>query len=269
MLVKGAPVFNNLVLFQLMTDGLKGTKPLITCNHKHFKQINSKIQIIMSHCNFNMLKILQKSSIKIVFFFMKNYSIKLIFLNRMKFGLLVVHLSSTDYQDKDNGQHTGSVIPRFGYSSWGIHSSPSICLIACIKIQKQIWFISTIIANKASKLVCGLCHDSKSGLLIEVILVGQLPTKIQITLSAVGLFKEIFADKHIKFTHKVEFMVMDCWRLKIPCLKTTWNINWGKFKNPISISKHKNISGNETGFTVTKRSRAKYIPSIVSCAQYK
>ena len=73
MLVKGAPVFNNLVLFQLMTDGLKGTKPLITCNHKHFKQIDSKIQIIISHCNFNMLKILQKSSIKIVFFFMKDY----------------------------------------------------------------------------------------------------------------------------------------------------------------------------------------------------
>ena len=32
-------------------------------------------------------------------------------------------------------------------------------------------------------------------------------------------------------------MVMDYWRLKIPCLKTTWNINCGKFKNQISISK--------------------------------
>ena len=60
-------------------------------------------------------------------------------------------------------------------------------------------------------------------------------------------------------------MVMDYWRLKIPCLKTTWNINCGKFKNPISISKHENISGTETGFTVTKRSRAKDIPSMLLC----
>ena len=56
---------------------------------------------------------------------------------------------------------------------------------------------------------------------------------------------------------------MDYRRLKIPCLKTTWNINCGKFKNPISISKHENISGDETGFTVTKRSRAKNIPSML------
>ena len=60
-------------------------------------------------------------------------------------------------------------------------------------------------------------------------------------------------------------MVIDYWRLKIPCLKTTWNINCGKFKNPISISKHENISGGETGFTVTKRSRAKDIPSMLLC----
>ena len=42
-------------------------------------------------------------------------------------------------------------------------------------------------------------------------------------------------------------MVMDYWRLKIACLKTTWNINCGKFKKQISISKHENISGDETG----------------------
>ena len=73
------------------------------------------------------------------------------------------------------------------------------------------------------------------------------------------------ADIHIKFTNKAEFMVIDYLRLKIPCLKTTWNINCGKFKNPISISKHENISGDETGFTVTKRSRAKDIPSMLLC----
>ena len=59
MLVKGAPVFNDIVLFHLMTDGLKGTKPLITCNDIHFVQIESKTQIIVSNCYFNMWKILQ------------------------------------------------------------------------------------------------------------------------------------------------------------------------------------------------------------------
>ena len=80
-----------------------------------------------------------------------------------------------------------------------------------------------------------------------------------------GLFTESLADLHVKFTNKAEFMVMDYWTLKIPCLKTTWNINCGKFKNPISTSKHENISGDETGFTVTKRSRAKDIPSMLLC----
>ena len=41
MLVKGAPVFNDIVLFHLMTHGPKGTKPLITCNDIHFVQIES------------------------------------------------------------------------------------------------------------------------------------------------------------------------------------------------------------------------------------
>ena len=59
MLVEGPPVFNDIVLFQLMTDGPKGTKPLITCNDIHFLQIETKTQIIVSHCDFNMWKILQ------------------------------------------------------------------------------------------------------------------------------------------------------------------------------------------------------------------
>ena len=53
------PVFNDTVLFQLMTDGLKGTKPLITCNDIHFIQIDSKTQIVVSHCYFNVWKMLQ------------------------------------------------------------------------------------------------------------------------------------------------------------------------------------------------------------------
>ena len=59
MLVKGAPVFNDIMLFHLMADGPKGTKPLITCNDIHFVQIESETQIIVSHCYFNMWKILQ------------------------------------------------------------------------------------------------------------------------------------------------------------------------------------------------------------------
>ena len=50
MLVKGAPVFNDIVLFQLLTDDPKGTKPLITCNDINFVQIGSKTQIIVSNC---------------------------------------------------------------------------------------------------------------------------------------------------------------------------------------------------------------------------
>ena len=52
------------------------------------------------------------------------------------------------------------------------------------------------------------------------------------TLSAVGPFKEGFADVNIKFTNKAEFTVVDYWRLKIPCLKTTWNINYA---NPYMV----------------------------------
>ena len=47
MLVKGAPVFNGIVLFHLMPDGPKGTKPLITCDDIHFVQIESKTQIML------------------------------------------------------------------------------------------------------------------------------------------------------------------------------------------------------------------------------
>ena len=93
-----------------------------------------------------------------VVFSWKIVSIRFIFLNRMEFGLFAVQLSRTDYQDEDNVQHTGSVIPRFGHSSWGTLSLPFISLIECIKIQKQIWFISIIIANKASKLTGINCH---------------------------------------------------------------------------------------------------------------
>ena len=57
-----------------------------------------------------------KVASKIVFS-RKIISIRFIVLNRMKFGLFVVQLSGTDYQDKNNGQHTGPVIPRFGHSS--------------------------------------------------------------------------------------------------------------------------------------------------------
>ena len=70
-------------------------------------------------------------------------------------------------------------------------------------------------------------------------------------------------------------MVMDYWRLKIPCLKTSRNIICGKFKNLIYISKHENISGDETGVTPGVYSNQK-IPgkrytlyAIVSCVQYK
>ena len=58
MLVKG-PLSSTIMLFQLMTDSLKGTKPLITCHDMHIIQIDSKIQIMVSHCYFNMWKILQ------------------------------------------------------------------------------------------------------------------------------------------------------------------------------------------------------------------
>ena len=58
MLVKG-PLSSKIMLFQFMTDSLKGTKPLITCNDIYIIQIDSKIQIMVSHCYFNMWKILQ------------------------------------------------------------------------------------------------------------------------------------------------------------------------------------------------------------------
>ena len=48
-----------IMLFQLMTDSPKGTKPLITCHDIHSIQIDSKIQIMVTHCYFNMWKILQ------------------------------------------------------------------------------------------------------------------------------------------------------------------------------------------------------------------
>ena len=59
MLVKGAPGVFDIVLFQVMTDGLMGTTPLFTCNDKQFILINYKTLIIVSHYYFNMWKISQ------------------------------------------------------------------------------------------------------------------------------------------------------------------------------------------------------------------
>ena len=67
MLVKGAPIFNEYVV-SVDDWWPKGTKPLITCNDIHFIQIDSKIQIIVSHSYFDIWKILQEN---ITIFFMK------------------------------------------------------------------------------------------------------------------------------------------------------------------------------------------------------
>ena len=76
-----------------------------------------------------------------IIFSWKIISIRFVFLNRMKFGLFVVQLSRTDYQDKGNDQHTGLVIPRVGNSSWGTLRLPFICLIACIKYRNNTeWY---------------------------------------------------------------------------------------------------------------------------------
>ena len=107
-------------------------------------KLSLKTQIIVSHCYFDMWKILQWSSIKNCFL-MKDCFHQVYIFKSCVFGLFVVQLSRTDYQDKDNGQHTGSVIPRFGHSSWGTLSLSFISLIACVKIKKQIWFTSIII----------------------------------------------------------------------------------------------------------------------------
>ena len=139
-----------------MTDGLKGTKPLITFSDIHFIQINSKTTLSYLTAILIFGRFCSKV-VSIIVCSWKIISIRFIFLNRMKFGLFVVQLSRTDHQDKDNGQHTGSVIPRFGHSSWGTLSWPSISLIACSKIQKQMWLIS-IIAYTTSKLIDTNCH---------------------------------------------------------------------------------------------------------------
>ena len=117
MLVKG-PLSSTIMLFQLMTDSRKGTKPLITCHDLHIIQIDSKIQIMVSHCYFNMWKILQLRSIKNCFY-VKYYFHQVYLFESHEMWVVFVQLSRTDYQDKDNGQHTGSIIPRFAESSWG------------------------------------------------------------------------------------------------------------------------------------------------------
>ena len=117
MLVKG-PLSSTIMLFQLMTYSPKATKPLITCNDKHTIQIDSKVQIMVSHCNFNIWKILQYRSIKNCIY-MKCYFRQFYIFESHKMWVVFVQLSRTDYQDKDNGQHTGSVILRFAEPSWG------------------------------------------------------------------------------------------------------------------------------------------------------
>ena len=89
-----------------------------------------------------------------IVFLMKDYFHQVYLFESCEFGLFVVQLSRTDYRDKDNGQHTGSVIPRFGHSSWGTVGLSFISLIACIKnTEKNMIYINHYIANKASRLI--------------------------------------------------------------------------------------------------------------------
>ena len=71
----------------------------------------------------------------------------------------------------------GQSYQDFGNSSWGTLNLTFISLIACIKIQKQIWLISIIIANKTYKLIdlheCVSSnwwanHDDKNGNLMNM-----------------------------------------------------------------------------------------------------
>ena len=78
---------------------------------------------------------------------MKDYFHQVYLFESHEIWVVFVQLSRTDYQDKDNGLHTGSVIPRFGQSSWGTLSLPFISLIACIKNTE----INEIYINNYSK----------------------------------------------------------------------------------------------------------------------
>ena len=117
MLVKG-PLSSTIMLFQLMTDSPKGTKPLITCNDIHIIQIDSKIQIMVSRCYFWYVEDFAIKKYQKLFLHAILFPSGLSFWIAWNVGCFV-QLSRTDYQDKDNGQHTGSVIPRFVEPSWG------------------------------------------------------------------------------------------------------------------------------------------------------
>ena len=54
-----------------------------------------------------------------LFLYMQYYFHQVYLFESHEMWVVFVQLSRTDYQDKDNGQHTGSVIPRFAESSWG------------------------------------------------------------------------------------------------------------------------------------------------------
>ena len=118
MLVKG-PLSSTIMLFQLMTDSPKGTKPLIIIHVMIYILYKLTLKFKLWYLTAILIcgRFCNKEVSKIVFTW-NIITIRFIFLNRMKCGFFV-QLSRTDYQDKDNGQHTGSVIPRFAGSSWG------------------------------------------------------------------------------------------------------------------------------------------------------
>ena len=163
-----------------------------------------------------------------------------------------MQLGSTDSQNKDTGQaYTSRSYPDLVilYEACTYSLPQIISLFVCTKMQKQIWLFAfvtnmhssnltsiaiTSLQNHLTFLVCGLCHDNKACLLIEVTLVSRLDiypscflAKIQISLVQFGFSRRVSRDlfQVILIKIDIEIVVMGYRRSRTCVWKTTWNIN--------------------------------------------
>ena len=143
MLVKG-PLSSTIMLFQLMTDSPKGTKPLINVMIYILYKLTLKfklwyltaILICGWFCNKEVSKIVFTCNI---------ISIRFIFLNRMKCGLFLCNLVGQTAKIRTMANTLGQSY-QDSRSLHGVNLRlPFISLITWIKIQKWMWFILIII----------------------------------------------------------------------------------------------------------------------------
>ena len=140
----------HITLFQVMTEHLMGTKPLLECNYINFIPNDCKTPNIASNCYFNMwedflIKWYQGLFLTDSF---ANITENIIFvrficLHLWNLGCVLCNLVRLTLKMRVMPSTLVWVIPRFGHSSWNTDSIPVVAsLIAYIKKYRHIYDLS-------------------------------------------------------------------------------------------------------------------------------